>query len=64
MSGPGTLGRRVPEAGVPQLREALADLLLRRENSTDWTARECRNVVRQAILSTKKPPVRAPQAMK
>ena len=38
--------------------------MLRRENGTDWTARECRNLVRQAILSTEKPPMRAPQAMK
>ena len=38
--------------------------MLRRENGTDWTAGECRNLVRQAILSTEKPPMRAPQAMK
>ncbi len=64
VSGTGTFGRWMPEARVPQLRQALADHLLRRKNSTDQTASECRQVARQAILSTEKPPVRAPQAMK
>ena len=64
VSGTGTFGRWVTEASVPQLRQALAGRMLRREDGTDWTAGECRDVVRQTILSTEKPPMRAPQSMK